>query len=120
MLALLVLAGVAVAERPAQAQGCHVADRPVFGLSSDWDVPRATDPPTASPPKVGRPPCSQEIPGSLQNISPLGAVGLTAPPVPMDAPTPAHRLIPTAPARPEQPTPDAPDRPPRPLCAGEF
>lgn len=65
LLPTLIALGLALAPTPAAAAGCHAPDRPVLGLSPDWDQPPATAAPRpADPARLGRLPCSQEIPGS--------------------------------------------------------
>ena len=90
-VSLLALLGAGASARPAAAAGCHAPDRPVLGLSMDWDAPlagsMAATPATAA---FGRLPCSQHVPGAPQP-APVDATlfGAAEPPLPAAA-IPSH------------------------------
>jgi hypothetical protein len=112
---------VGPAAREADAQGCHVPDRPALGLDHPGlllglapaaEPTRATSTPAPAA-RLGRPPCSRELPGSptppVLPDAPALVPAATDPPA-----VPAARASATECARPRpRHLADAPDRPPR-------
>jgi len=117
-LALLGGLGVLASPRPAAAGGCHVAERPVLGLSHPGDLLPdagflARDGYVQPPAQVAPRPCTGDEPGGLERANPIGAVALTTG-LSVIARPPSRRLIPEpSTVRPIH-LPTSLDRPPRP------
>src|SRR5262245_35017337 len=75
-VALLGLAGVTAAPRPALAAGCHAQARPTLGLDFSWEVETPTvlrvDVPDQPGPRVVPVPCPRETPARLAGDLPAG------------------------------------------------
>ena len=114
---LPLLLGLLVAPRPAAASGCHVAERPVFGLSLAGallpDFHQLA--PTSDPPRriaVIPRPCSGDVPGAVERDHPGGPVAAVQPDTPSIPPT-SPRLAAESPTPHPIHRPSGLDRPPR-------
>lgn len=123
-VALLGVIGLSAAAWPAQATGCHAAERPVLGLSmaGEGELSASASPerfeqrPAA---RFTRTPCRGETPSLSGRDMPSAAVAPVVSEV--QAPTRrAGRLIPVPDRLPATDLPSGLDRPPRPFVVSPW